>query len=87
MSARKPLVIQAAVDANEARARFVYVDDAGAARELTAEECTYLATPYHPADGARPYVKKRYDSRTPDGRLRGFLERTDLPYDVPGDRD
>jgi hypothetical protein len=52
------------------------------ASELTAKEREYLATAFEPADGARPYIKKHYDSRTPDGRLRGFLERSELPAQV-----
>ena len=68
-----------ATDPADARARFVWVDDAGAPRELTPDEAAYLATSFDPTDGGRPYIKRRYDSLTPDGRMRGFLERKHLP--------
>lgn len=66
--------------AAEARERFVWIDDAGTARELSPEECEYLARPFDPTDGGRPYVKERYDTRTPDNRLLGYLERRNLPW-------
>jgi hypothetical protein len=62
---------------------YVYVNDDGSARELRPDEIDYLATPFSPMDGARPYVKFSYGQRTPDGRLRGFMERRKLPPDVP----
>jgi hypothetical protein len=58
---------------------FVLVEDDGTARELTREEIEYLNTEFHPADGARPYIKTRYGSRTPDGLIGGFLLRRRLP--------
>ncbi len=66
-------------DVADALARFVYVEDDGSARELTPGEAEYLATPFDPFDGNRPYVKWRYRSRTADRRLRGYLERQKLP--------
>lgn len=78
----EPRPLQAARDAAEARARFVYVNEDGSARELNPEECAYLATGFHPADGARPYIKSQYNARTPDGRLVGFLERSALPVHI-----
>jgi hypothetical protein len=62
--------------------RFVYVQDDGMARELTATELDYLNTEFHGADGDRPYIKYRYSSLTPDRRLRGFLLRKKLPRQV-----
>jgi|SRR5579862_7036449 len=59
--------------------KFVYVEDDGSARELTATERDYLNTEFQGADGARPYIKYRYASLTPDRRLRGFLLRRKLP--------
>jgi hypothetical protein len=56
----------------------VYVNEDGSARKLDADEYEYLATGCHPADGARPYIKSRYDARAPDGRLAGFLQRDEL---------
>jgi len=66
-------------DPADARERFVWVSDDGSARELSAEECVFLATPFEGADGGRPYVKESYCSLTPDGRMLGFLELRRLP--------
>ena len=74
--------LQAARDPDDARERFVWVDDDGGARELTPDECRYLATPFDGFDGARPYIKERYRSLTPDRRMRGFLERHHLPREL-----
>ena len=73
---------QEARDPADARERFVWVDDDGGARELTPDECRYLATPFEGFDGGRPYVKERYRSLTPDGRMRGFLELRQLPSEL-----
>lgn len=62
--------------------RFVYVEDDGSARELTATELDYLNTEFRGADGARPYIKYRYSSITPDHRLGGFLLRKKLPIRI-----
>lgn len=69
-------------EARFARSDFVYVADDGSARELTAREAEYLATSFDAGDGGRPYVKRYYDSRTPEGRLLGFLPRGELPAQV-----
>jgi hypothetical protein len=58
---------------------YIWVDDDGEARELDAHERDYLSTTFHPADSGRPYIKIRYESRTPDGRLSGYLRRRQLP--------
>ena len=73
---------RAASSAANARALYLYVEEDGSARELSADEAEYLATAFDPSDGGRPYIKDRYSSRTPVGRLRGFLERKELPADV-----
>jgi HAMP domain-containing protein len=62
--------------------RYVYVENDGAARELDADEQEYLNTSFHPADGARPYIKISYESLTPDGRLSGYLRRRQLPKGI-----
>ena len=62
---------------------YVFVEDDGSARELASDEREYLGTEFHPADGGRPYVKDGYESRTPDGRLGGYLHRVRLPPHVP----
>ena len=61
---------------------YIYVEDDGGARELDADEREYLNTKFHPADGARPYIKFRYESLTPDGRLSGYLRRRQLPKGI-----
>lgn len=66
-------------DAKQSPYPYVYVEENGAYRELIKEEKEYLQEKFHPNDGARPYVKSRYRSRTPDGKLRGFLKRSKLP--------
>jgi hypothetical protein len=63
---------------------YVYVEDDGSFRELYADERQYLQEKFHPADSGRPYVKSSYRSRTPDGRLCGFLERSQLPQALQG---
>ena len=78
----RPVQLQVARSPAEAHAGFVHVADDGSARELTGDEAEYLATVFDATDGGRPYVKKRYDSRTPDGRLRGFLPRSEVPPHV-----
>ena len=65
--------------AADAHTRFVYVEDDGSARELSHHQCAYLATAFEPFDGGRPYIKESYNARTPDKRLRGYLERRKLP--------
>jgi hypothetical protein len=62
---------------------YVWVDDYGNARELDADQRAYLSTEFHGADGARPYIKFRYESLTPDGRLIGYLRRRQLPKGIP----
>jgi len=67
---------------------FVYVEHDGSYRELLDDEREHLETPFHPADGSRPYVKSSYFSRTPAGRLDGFLRRSRLPRNLaPGQPD
>jgi hypothetical protein len=58
---------------------FVYVEDSGAYRELSIEDKQYLEEKFDPTDSNRPYVKSRYNSKTPDGKMSGFLRRTKLP--------
>ena len=61
---------------------YVYVNRNGSFRELDQNEKEYLETKFHGNDGGRPYIKGRYSSRTPDGKLYGFLKRTKLPKGV-----
>ncbi len=58
---------------------YVYVESDGTARELHFGEREYLETPYHQADGGRPYVKRGYEARDGWGDLAGFYLRAQLP--------
>ena len=62
--------------------RYVYVENDGTPREITTAELDYLHTKFDGPDGNRPYIKRRYSSKTPDGRLRGFLLREKLPVHI-----
>lgn len=62
---------------------YVFVEEDGGARELDADERAYLQAEFHPADGGRPYIKSHYASRTPGGRLAGYLRRRQLPPRIP----
>jgi hypothetical protein len=75
--------LRAAQTPEEAASNFVMIDDDGCARALTEREAKYLATSFDAGDGGRPYLKLHYDTRTPDGRLLGFLRRSELPAHVP----
>jgi hypothetical protein len=58
---------------------YVMVLEDGEAREVTLDEREYLETEFSPADGARPYIKFRYESVDGWGSLAGFLLRRQLP--------
>ena len=58
---------------------FVYVEADCTARELHADERTYLETDFEGGDGARPYIKSKYEQRDGSGDLRGYLRRSKLP--------
>lgn len=62
--------------------RFVYVEDDGTARELSADEREHLNTEFEGADGNRPYIKLRYRELAPDGKISGYLSRRRLPRNV-----
>jgi len=63
----------------EAGFRFVHVNQDGSVRELSPSECAYLSTEFSGADGGRPYIKTRYESRDGWGSLSGFIERRRVP--------
>jgi hypothetical protein len=72
----------ATVSSNQARKLpypYVYLEEDGKFRELTAEERQYLEEVFHPADGGRPYIKHTLYGKTVDGKLSGFLKRSKLP--------
>lgn len=58
---------------------YVMVVDDGSAREVTESEREYLETEFSPGDGARPYIKFRYESLDGWGSISGFLLRRQLP--------
>jgi hypothetical protein len=62
--------------------RFVYVEEDGSARELSADEREHLNTEFEGADGNRPYVKCRYRELAPDGKISGYLSRRRLPGSI-----
>ncbi len=61
----------------------VYVEDDGSVRELTDDEKEYVDTKFSPFDSARPYFKAHYEDRLPDGSIRGFLHRDEVPDGMP----
>jgi hypothetical protein len=62
---------------------YAYVNADGTARELHANERKYLETPFKLGDGNMPYIKLDYDARDGCGEMRGYLERSKLPQDIP----
>jgi hypothetical protein len=59
--------------------QFIHVNEDGTARELSPDETEYLNTEFRGADGGRPYIKRRYQQRTSDGKIWGYLPRRKLP--------
>ena len=62
--------------------RYVWVEDDGSAREVTDDERKYLETEFLPDDGARPYIKTRYEMLDGWGSIAGFLPRRQLPESI-----
>jgi len=58
---------------------YVYVNLDGTVRELHPKEREYLETPFHPFDGARPYVKQKYEEKNGWGEIKGFCPRSAIP--------
>ncbi|WLT32339.1 hypothetical protein [Geothrix sp. PMB-07] len=61
---------------------YIYVNPDGGARELHQGERDYLETPFHPADGGRPYIKGSFSAKDGWGSLAGFLKRSKLPSEI-----
>jgi len=59
---------------------YIYVNADGSARELHASEREFLETPFHPADGGRPYLKSSYAQKNGWGEITGFMRRSKLPH-------
>jgi hypothetical protein len=82
-SRRGPTLSGPIVNADAARVDpypYVFVNADGSARELHPSERKHLETPFHPADGGRPYVKRRYSQKNGWGEIDGLLERSKLPH-------
>ncbi len=62
--------------------KYIYIEDDGSAREIAPDEIEYLETKFHPADGARPYIKLQYESLNGWGNLAGYLPRRQLPKNI-----
>lgn len=61
---------------------YVRVNIDGTVRELYNDEIEYLNEEFHPTDSARPYIKSRYKSLTPDKKMSGFIQRNRVPRKV-----
>jgi hypothetical protein len=62
--------------------KYVSVESDGLVRELDEDEKEYLSADFDPADGARPYIKNRFKSLTPDVKLTGYIERRRVPKSI-----
>lgn len=82
----KPSPFQFAIvppeNSNDIPYPIVFVSEEGKVYELEEGDRRYMEEPFHPGDGARPYVKSRYDEKNGWGNLRGFLRRSDLPKGI-----
>jgi hypothetical protein len=58
---------------------YVFVNDDGSVRELQKEEEDKLSSLFFVGDEAEFYIKPRYESLNPSGRLGGYLKRRQLP--------
>jgi hypothetical protein len=58
---------------------YVYVNQDGSVRELSPNEQKYLSTEFSGADGGRPYVKPKYETRNGWGSQSGYLQRNLVP--------
>jgi hypothetical protein len=64
------------------RYRYIYVNADGTARELHADEKTYLETEFTGGDGNMPYIKRSYEQRDGWGEISGYMERKLLPRSI-----
>jgi len=62
---------------------YIWVNADGSARELHKDERQYLETKFLPMDSARPYVKGSYSQKDGWREIKGFLERSQLPREIP----
>ena len=62
--------------------KYVYVEDEGSVREVYKDEEDYLNQKFEGADGSRPYIKNKYDQKTPDGKISGYILRRRVPQNI-----
>jgi hypothetical protein len=58
---------------------YVYVNQDGTVRELSPKEKELMTEKFHPGDGGRPYIKRKYTSLDGWGSQSGFLLRKRVP--------
>ncbi len=81
----KPSLAYAVVSKEESQAvpyPIVYVNDDESVRELHPDEREYLETPFHPADGGRPYIKGSFEAEDGWGKRGGFCPRSKIPHSI-----
>ncbi|HIC32180.1 MAG TPA: hypothetical protein EYO76_09705 [Flavobacteriaceae bacterium] len=61
---------------------YVFIEENGTVRELYRYEKCYLKECFHPNDGARPYIKLRYKSKSSNGKIDGFILRKRIPKNI-----
>jgi hypothetical protein len=61
---------------------YVYVEEDGTVNELDEKDVEYLKTVFPPGDGARPYIKNRYNQLAPDKKISGFIQRNRVPKNI-----
>lgn len=62
--------------------QYIWVEEDGSAREVTADEREYLETKFLPDDSGRPYIKLRYETLDGWGSISGYLPRRQLPKNI-----
>jgi hypothetical protein len=61
---------------------YVYVDEDGSVRELTAAEEEFVSAAVFPSGEVDRFIKTKYESATADGRMAGYLQRRRLPRQI-----
>jgi hypothetical protein len=61
----------------------IWIEANGSVRELTEAEKAHVDAAFSPFDGARPYIKSRYEQRDGWGEVSGYLPRSEVPNGVP----
>ena len=59
--------------------KYVYVEKDGTVRDLFNDEIKYLKEDFYPTDGAIPYIKSRYSSKTLDMDISVYISRNRVP--------